>query len=204
MRHSRSDRVWVTLVLAVIMISPSSALAKPEFFAAFLEEYPGVVGTRLESCLVCHTMPPRRNPYGTDFNLAGRVFSAIESLDSDGDGADNLSEIQGLTFPGDASDGPNSSPIPTATSTPEPTNTPKPTQTRAPTPTIVPGPCYADCDGNGVVAVNELVLAVNIALDKASVDACPLADDNGNGAVSVDELVRAVNRALFGCPAPAL
>jgi hypothetical protein len=205
MRDARARLVWVALALAVITICPSLASAKPEFFAAFLAEYPFVVGTRLESCLVCHTEPPRRNPYGTDFNLAGRDFSAIEPLDSDGDGFDNLTEIQALTFPGNASDNPNSSPIPTGSPTPTvatgPTSTPKSTSTRAPTPTIVPGPCYGDCDGNGAVAINELVLGVNIALEKAAVGECPLADNDNSGSVSVDELVKAVNRALHGCPA---
>ncbi len=216
MRNSRMERASAALVLMVTMIMPYSASARPDLYQEFLAEYPAVVGTRLESCNVCHTDPPRRNPYGTDFNLAGRVFSAIESTDSDGDGADNLSEIMALTFPGDPLDGPNSSPIPTATpthtllptatpsptNTSGPTNTPRPTNTRLPTPTIVPGPCYGDCNGNGAVAINELVIAVNIALGNATVDACSIADDDGNGQVSISELVKAVNRALYGCPVP--
>jgi len=214
MRNRSKNWAWLVMALAMISIGPSSAVAKTEFFGAFLEKYPFVVGTRLADCTVCHTIPPRRNPYGTDFNLAGRVFSAIESIDSDGDGADNISEIMGLTFPGDASDGPNSTPMPTATPTPTrtatrvatptntvgPTNTPRPTNTRGPTPTIVPGPCYGDCNSNGLVAVNELILGVNISLEIASVDRCPLADADDNGQVSISELIKAVNRALYGCP----
>ncbi len=202
---------WAVIVLVVSTIAPSSASARPEFLQAFLEEYPAVVGTRLESCNVCHTSPPLRNDYGFDFNLAGRRFAPIESTDSDKDGADNLTEITGLTFPGDPLDGPNASPTETATSppthtpvpthTPAATSTPKPTNTRLPTPTIVPGPCYGDCNEDGVVAINELVLAVRIALGSASADECLLADDNGDGEVSINELLRAVNRALFGCPA---
>jgi len=96
----------------------------------------------------------------------------------------------GLTFPGDASDGPNSTPMPTAS----------PTLTAVPTPTVLPGPCYGDCNGNGDVAINEVVLAVNIALGEATVDACSLVDDNGNDQVSVNELINAVNRMLYGCP----
>jgi hypothetical protein len=200
------------LTLALSLIGPRSALAKPEFFDAFKTNYPFVVGTRLDSCNVCHTDPPRRNPYGTDFNLAGRVFSAIESIDSDDDGADNITEIMGLTFPGDPADGPNSTPMPTATPTRTPTriptptntvaatNTPRPTNTRGPTPTIVPGPCYGDCNDNGSVAVNELILGVNISLGLTPVDACPLADADDNGQVSISELIKAVNRALYGCP----
>lgn len=190
MRNSSNKWKCAALVFVTIMIAPYSAVAKPEFLAAFLAEYPEVVGTRLESCNVCHTNPPRRNPYGTDFNLAGRVFSSIESFDSDRDGADNLSEIMGLTFPGDASDGPNSTPIPTAS----------PTLTAVPTPTILPGACHGDCNGNGAVAINEVILAVNIALGEAAVEVCSLADDNDNDQVSINELIDAVNRMLYGCP----
>jgi len=212
MRNSGNQLVGAAVLYAALAIAPSAAVARPDIYADFLEEYPFVVGTRLESCNVCHTNPPRRNPYGDDFNLAGRVFSAIESLDSDGDGASNISEITGLTFPGDPNDGPNSTPMPTATATRTatrvptptntvgPTNTPRPTNTRGPTPTIVPGPCYGDCNDNGAVAVNELILGVNISLELVSVDRCPLADADGNGQVSISELIKAVNRALYGCP----
>ncbi len=210
MQKSTSRPAWAALALVGSMIVPYSASARPEFLQAFLAEYPAVVGTRLESCNVCHTNPPVRNPYGFDFNLAGRQFAPIESRDSDGDGSDNLTEIMALTFPGIASDGPNMTPMvtatptftntPTPTQTPAATNTPKPTNTRLPTPTIVPGPCYGDCNGNGVVAINELVVAVKIALGDASTDQCSLVDDNDDGEVSINELLRAVNRALHGCP----
>jgi hypothetical protein len=217
MRNSSKQIAWAGIALLAVVSAPNSVSAKPEFFEAFLAEYPFVVGTRIESCNVCHTMPPRRNDYGTDFNIAGRVFSVIESTDSDNDGFDNITEIMALTFPGNPDDNPNSTPAATATpthtfaptSTPSPTNTtgptntPRPTNTRKPTPTIVPGPCYGDCNENGVVAVNELILAVNINLGNASVDVCMLADDNGNGQVSIDELIKAVNRNLYGCPVVA-
>ena len=64
----------------------------------------------------------------------------------------------------------------------------------------MPGPCYGDCNRNGAVAINELILAVNIALGLATTEKCPLADDNDDGAVGINELVRAVGRALYGCP----
>jgi hypothetical protein len=78
-----------------------------------------------------------------------------------------------------------------------PPPTPTPTITAGPTST--PGPCDGDCDGGGIVTVNELVTAVNIALGNAAVSACSRADANQNGSVTVDELVRAVNGALNGC-----
>lgn len=61
--------------------------------------------------------------------------------------------------------------------------------------------CVGDCDGNGMVAINELILGVNIALGTASVDDCPAFDENGDGMVGINELVTAVNNALNNCPA---
>lgn len=88
-------------------------------------------------------------------------------------------------------------PTPTATRTPtSPTvtgNTPTPTRTSG------AGGCPGDCDGGGTVSVNELVVGVNIALDRAAVSACPVFDTDSSGAVAVNELVVAVNAALRGC-----
>lgn len=61
--------------------------------------------------------------------------------------------------------------------------------------------CVGDCDGNGQVAINELIVGVNIALDLSNVAECRSFDVDGNGAVSVDELIRAVNVALAECTA---
>ena len=69
----------------------------------------------------------------------------------------------------------------------------------APTPTPTPIPCAGDCNGNGSVAVNELIAAVNIALGSAAVETCPACDTNASGTVSVNELIAAVRRALNGC-----
>ncbi len=65
--------------------------------------------------------------------------------------------------------------------------------------TIISVACVGDCDGNGSVAINELILAVNIALGNAAVEACTAADANGNGSVAINELIQAVNNALTGC-----
>jgi hypothetical protein len=60
--------------------------------------------------------------------------------------------------------------------------------------------CVGDCPPPNVqVAVNELILGVNIALGGAGLAACPSYDVNGNDAVGVEELVTAVNNALNGC-----
>ncbi len=60
--------------------------------------------------------------------------------------------------------------------------------------------CVGDCDGDHAVAINELLLGVNIVISAAQVSACPLLDANGDGSVAVNELVQAVNTALRGCP----
>jgi hypothetical protein len=60
--------------------------------------------------------------------------------------------------------------------------------------------CVGDCPPpNAQVAVNELILGVNIALGSRALDACPSYDANGNDAVGVEELITAVNNALNGC-----
>lgn len=59
--------------------------------------------------------------------------------------------------------------------------------------------CAADCNGNGVVTVGEVITAVNIALGLAEAGTCKAADRDGDGRVAIDELIRAVRSALDGC-----
>jgi hypothetical protein len=59
--------------------------------------------------------------------------------------------------------------------------------------------CAGDCNGDGTVSVNELVLAVNIALGALPITECSAADTDDDGIVSITELVAAVNKALNGC-----
>lgn len=61
-------------------------------------------------------------------------------------------------------------------------------------------PCAGDCNGDGVVTVDELIRGVNIALGTLAVSVCPAFDTNGDGQVTVDEIVAAVVTALRGCP----
>lgn len=60
-------------------------------------------------------------------------------------------------------------------------------------------PCVGDCDGNGVVAVNELITGVNINLGNREIDACPAFDSNDDGQVAINELIQGVNANLQGC-----
>jgi cysteine-rich repeat protein len=59
--------------------------------------------------------------------------------------------------------------------------------------------CAGDCNGDGTVAINELITGVNIALGSAPVASCPSFDTNGDGMVAINELIAAVNNALAGC-----
>ena len=73
------------------------------------------------TCTTCHTAAPALNPYGVDIQsnllpgeprpLSSALFTnnladalaAVEDLDSDGDGYDNLTEIQAGSAPADSS-----------------------------------------------------------------------------------------------------
>jgi len=70
-----------------------------------------------------------------------------------------------------------------------------------PTPTATAiATCVGDCNGNGVVGINELVIGVNIALDLTPASACVAFQDQG-GMVTISQLIKGVNNALNGCPA---
>jgi len=60
--------------------------------------------------------------------------------------------------------------------------------------------CVGDCDGNGTVSIDELILGVNIALDIEPESACP-PFANGQGSVDIAQLVKGVNNALTSCGA---
>jgi hypothetical protein len=62
--------------------------------------------------------------------------------------------------------------------------------------------CVGDCNGDGEVTINELILGVNIALGSTPVSACE-AFANGEGVVDIAQLIKGVNNALNGCPPPA-
>jgi len=172
----------------IVVAATGRADAKSSYLGAFRTMYPTAVGSRIDSCNLCHTTVPQVNFYGSAFHAANRQFGAIEGFDSDGDSAVNRAEIIALTFPGDANDVPVvSSPTPTATPTPTPTVTTTPEQAA----------CSGDCDTDRVVTPAELLQAVELALGSAGT--CTAADHNGDTTVSIDELVLAVNAGHDGC-----
>jgi hypothetical protein len=65
----------------------------------------------------------------------------------------------------------------------------------------LPQICVGDCDSNGAVTVNELIMLVNIALGNLPLSACPAgADACVGGEVCINSIIVAINNALFGCP----
>jgi hypothetical protein len=59
--------------------------------------------------------------------------------------------------------------------------------------------CAGDCDGDGQVTVDELVIAITSALDGGVAGDCLSIDTDASGTVTVDEIVTAVGNALAGC-----
>ena len=56
--------------------------------------------------------------------------------------------------------------------------------------------CLGDCNGDGVVTIDEIIVMVNIDLDNQPISACP---SGTNGSVTVADIIMAVNNALDGC-----
>ncbi len=81
----------------------------------------------------------------------------------------------------------------------QPSATATTTASASPTQTPATAQCLGDCDGDGEVAIEDIVSIVNIALGNTSLNDCPRADRNGDGLVTIDEIIGAVNLALAGC-----
>lgn len=107
-----------------------------------------------------------------------------------------------------AGSGPTETP---GSETPQPTATPTPTQTQGPnetptdsptaTPTATPPICIGNCNGDGSVTVDELIVMVGITLDTVPRSACAEglpADEK----MDVSVVVQAVRNALGACGSP--
>ena len=64
------------------------------------------------------------------------------------------------------------------------------------------GSCAGDCNEDGRVTVDEVILGVAILLGEEPLKACGSFDGNGSGTVTVDELLEAVQHALGRCAIP--
>jgi hypothetical protein len=107
-------RTVLVIVFATAVVAASYALSS--YLNTFKSTYPSATypNAGTYTCLLCHTGYPASSPsinnlnaYGTDYMNNGYSFSAIESLDSDGDGYTNIAEIRAGSFPGDASSHPS-------------------------------------------------------------------------------------------------
>lgn len=87
----------IFLILLSTMILGNQANAGNSYSPLFNSQYPN--SPLVNSCSVCHNGDDR-NDYSQDWALAGKDFTAIENLDSDGDGIINVDEINAGTHPG--------------------------------------------------------------------------------------------------------
>ena len=64
--------------------------------------------------------------------------------------------------------------------------------------------CVGDCNRDHVVAINELVIMINIILGNQPIINCLRGDANGDGVIESNEIDQAVNNFGYGCPVPGL
>ncbi|MDX8390047.1 MAG: thrombospondin type 3 repeat-containing protein, partial [Mariprofundaceae bacterium] len=91
--------------VALLAFSASPAYAFSSFLNSFNATYPST--TLGGDCLVCHMNNSGGGftAYGSAYKNNGKSFTAIEALDSDGDGITNLDEINANTNPSSSSTG---------------------------------------------------------------------------------------------------
>ena len=109
--NGRKSKIVISL-LAMVFVTGVFGLARANstYSGYFNSAYPSSSLAGSGNCAVCHTGIPGVNSYGSDFKNHGKnqaALTAIESLDSDGDGSANRVEIDAGTSPGD----PNSHPV---------------------------------------------------------------------------------------------
>jgi mono/diheme cytochrome c family protein len=150
--------------LLFVLARDVEAKNKSEFLPAFEATYPAAVGSRIDSCTLCHNIQGsehKLNSYAKQWK-EDENFVAINNLDADGDGYTNVQEIDAHTFPGNASDNPST--VTTTTTVPGATTT-----------TAAPGSgaaiyqancasCHGGSGGNLVpttLSLSQIVNAVN-------------------------------------------
>jgi hypothetical protein len=104
----RTVMVGVLIIACLVFFGYRTSYAVTGYKTAFEKAYPFAKGTAIDACILCHNSPSggSRNAYGSSYGSNGHSFTAIASLDSDGDGVKNIVEIKDLTFPGDATSKP--------------------------------------------------------------------------------------------------
>lgn len=136
----------VLLILA--LLSPSAALATPDYLATFLKTYETSGRLKAAGCAICHTETPKHNAYGKALNqamqgaraleLTATLLKSVERVDSDGDGASNGDEIEADTLPGNA----KSRPIAESSTNEDSTARPATAAPPPVTPSILPKHAY--------------------------------------------------------------
>ena len=66
---------------------------------------------------------------------------------------------------------------------------------------VGPPECAGDCNADGAVTVDEVIVGVRIALDAEPFERCPALDRDANGEVAIADLISAVSHVLGGCGA---
>jgi len=130
--------------------------------------------------------------------LGVRAVSGVLTVDA---AAPSATPILSATPQPSATRHPSATPPPSPTAPPTASVTPTPSATPSaapPSPTPAAA-CPGDCDGDGAVAIDELVRAVGIASGSAPTSSCAPLDADGDGAVTIAEVVAAVSGALGGC-----
>jgi len=59
--------------------------------------------------------------------------------------------------------------------------------------------CGGDCNTDGSVAIDDLLMMVNVALGTQPVTTCPFGDGNADGQITIEEILAAVATSLTGC-----
>lgn len=165
--------VLILLTAMIASSKPQTTRALPGDLSGVVAKYPNLAASSLNTCDLCHTSSiPNLNPFGAAYKANGRspaALTAIENLDSDGDGFTNIQELNALSFPGNSASVPA---LPTATNTvvPTPTNTtiPSPTNTTVPNPTNTPVPTVIGPSATPTVPSGSASVA--IGLSPSSVD----------------------------------
>jgi len=144
LRTRSAFTLLIALLMATTVFAAYSAHQNDQDVNNFLSVYPSAKSTKLDDCALCHpggtvveNSKPKQygscdychittdlqpvpgqiplNPYGVDYENAGRTKDAIQSIegqDSDEDGSSNILEINNLFFPGDNTDHPGLTPAP--------------------------------------------------------------------------------------------